>query len=656
MAHRSPPSDCSPPIASRPVVLALLLSLIVGATGIASVGALGSHAGALVSSPLGEQRWFATPPHSAGPQAMTHQAGALAVPTSPGGYLWSNLSTSLSIAPSARVTTMTWDAADGYVLLFGGLLISSAHPTDTWIFANGTWTNITGQVTGTPPALGFPVLAYDPTSTAVVLYGQLASGALTTVTWTYHNKVWTNVTASAGTEPSPRTNVAFTQDSTDSGLLLFGGRPAAASGILGDTWTFKANHWTNITATAGWSFGGVATPTASDDPPDHGVLMFGYNLLNSTTVRPATYLYTAGNWQNLTASIPVQPIVGLYPQSQYLPSLRSVVVYQPDFVTKAGGIAFSATTISFAGGAWTNLTLLVAGPPGGVGFLGTTAAIGGGAGILGFGGLLANGQYSSYTWILSGTPLVSANASRTVVDTGGTVSFTGSASGGATPLTLHWNFGDGSNSSVLSPSHAFVSPGLHLVTFTGTDLVGRAASASLAIEVNAALSSSVLALPNPSAVGSSVGMVAQVSGGTAPYSYHWALGDTTSATTASVTHAYSKPGNYTVTLNLTDALGGSVSSSATVTVKANATGNLGTTPVTSGGSSVSLTSGTGLYLLLGIVLLAAIVVALAVMLARRPKSPSGPAAAYAPGQGGVPPAASQGSGPPPSAGATNTPN
>ncbi|MCI4345701.1 MAG: PKD domain-containing protein, partial [Thermoplasmata archaeon] len=173
--------------------------------------------------------------------------------------------------------------------------------------------------------------------------------------------------------------------------------------------------------------------------------------------------------------------------------------------------------------------------------------------------------------------------------------------------------------------------------------------ASVAVEVNPALASSVIALPNPSTVGSSVGLVAQVSGGTAPYSYHWALGDSSSATTASVTHAYSRAGNYSVTLNVTDALGTSVSSSTTVAVNRNAT--TGAPPASSGSSSVSLTSGTGLYLLLGILLLGIVVVALAVMLARRPKSPPGPPAAYATGPGGVPPAAGQGAGPPPSAGA-----
>ncbi|MCI4345702.1 MAG: PKD domain-containing protein, partial [Thermoplasmata archaeon] len=468
MVLRHPPRERNRPVANLSSLLVLFVALVVGASGITAVSTFGSHSRPYPASTPGIHQLRVSAPRAASPHAMTHYSETFTAPTSPGGYLWSNLSASLSIAPSARVPAMAWDAADGYVLLFGGLLISGAHLTDTWIFANGTWTNITGQVTGAPPALLLPILAYDPTSTAVVLYGQLASGALTTVTWTYHSKVWTNVTATAGTEPSPRTNVAFTQDSTDTGLLLFGGRPSGASGILTDTWTYKTNHWTNITATAGWSFGGVATPTASDDPPDHGVLMFGFNLINSTTVHPATYLYTAGNWQNLTASIPVQPTVGLYPQSQYFSSLRSVVVYQPDFVTKAGGIGFFGTTIAFAGGAWTNLTLLVAGPPG-IGFVGAVSAIGGGAGMLGFGGLLANGQYASYTWIFSGTPSVSANASRTIVDAGGTVSFTGSASGGATPLVTHWNFGDGANSSLLSPSHAFGSSGIHLVTLTATD-------------------------------------------------------------------------------------------------------------------------------------------------------------------------------------------
>ncbi|MCI4334643.1 MAG: PKD domain-containing protein [Thermoplasmata archaeon] len=529
---------------------------------------------------------------------------------------------------------MTWDAGDGYVLLFGGMLIGVHYATDSWTFQDGSWTNITSMVTGTPPPLLFPELAYDSTSMAVVLFGMLVNGPPAMVTWTYHNKVWTNISAIAGTAPSPRISFAFSPDTTDSGLLLFGGRSTNGSGALSDSWTFQADHWRNITPTAGWSFGIAITPTGADDPPDHGVLLYGGNLLNSTTVRAATYLFRSGNWQNLSSSVPVQPTSSLFPQAQYLPGLRSVVVYQPDFVTKSGGIGFYSSTIAYQADAWTNLTLLVGGPPS-VGYQEATAALGGGAGILAFGGLSGTGLLT-FTWVLSGAPQASANVSRTSVDDGGTVSFTGTASGGTSPYAYHWAFGDGSNSTVLSPSHAFSTPGLHTVTFTATDLLGRTASAVLGVEVNPSLTLAAAALPTPTTVGSTVSYIAQVTGGAAPYAYHWDLGDATTASSAAPHHTYTKAGNYTVSLNHTDALGTSTSATTTVEVKSASTAAPSNT---SGSSGVSLTSGTGLYLLLGIIVLAAVVAALGVLLARRPRSPPGPPAPYLSGPGAPPPAA-----------------
>jgi len=60
--------------------------------------------------------------------------------------------------------------------------------------------------------------------------------------------------------------------------------------------------------------------------------------------------------------------------------------------------------------------------------------------------------------------------------------------------------------------------------------------------------------------------MATVTGGTSPYSYHWDFGDGTTSNDANPTHQYTQPGNYTVTLTVTDSNGKSDSHSIEIQI------------------------------------------------------------------------------------------
>jgi chitodextrinase len=579
----------------------------------------------------------------------THTATPHAILTSPGGYTWSNLTSTLSLlpSPSPRYPSMAWDASDGYVLLYGGVVASSVLAADTWTYANGTWTNITGSVSGVPGPRGLSSMAYDPSSRTVIMWGGVTTGSVSVIsTWSYHNKVWTNISSTAGTPPTGRIIDGFATDTSATEIVLFGGQLVASSTYAFDTWTFKNGTWTNVTALSGWSFGHILFPALSDDPPDHGVLLFGLYSATATTIETATLVYSGGAWRNLTASIPVEPVALLYPTAGYLPTISSVLDFSSVSANQTGISIFYGATLEYSAGTWLNATSLVGGPPG-VGLLGRIAVIGTDSSVLAFGGLNEPaGGLGGSTWIFSSTPAVKATVSHSVVDAGSALTFSGSVSGGASPFAFHWNFGDGVNATSLSASHTYGAPGVYTATLSVSDLVGHSVTTSLTVLVNPSLTATAVALPSPAYAGSSVGILAEVVGGTAPYTYHWSLGDATTGTSVSLSHAYATAGNYTISLNVTDALGVIASSSTTVQVKAAPSSS--TSGSSSGSSSVSLTSGTGLYLLLGMVLLAVVVVALGVVLARRPKSPPGPPAQYRPGPG-APPTAGGPTGAPPAA-------
>jgi PKD repeat protein len=65
------------------------------------------------------------------------------------------------------------------------------------------------------------------------------------------------------------------------------------------------------------------------------------------------------------------------------------------------------------------------------------------------------------------------------------VSFTGTASGGVTPYSYRWVFGDGGTSTAKNPSHTYSSPGSFTAVFTVTDSQSNQDSASISINVTA---------------------------------------------------------------------------------------------------------------------------------------------------------------------------
>jgi PKD repeat protein len=179
---------------------------------------------------------------------------------------------------------------------------------------------------------------------------------------------------------------------------------------------------------------------------------------------------------------------------------------------------------------------------------------------------------------------------------GQTESFTGSASGGTSPYTYTWSFGDTLTGSGSFVTHAYQKTGTYTVTLTVNDSLGRMANATHAITVSTPLSASFTYTPSSPGPVVPVQFAANATGGTQPYTYGWDFGDGTSGTGASVSHSYLLAGTYTVTLTVVDANGLTTTTSATVTVtvsvSAAAAPAASPVPVTSAitGALVSVTS------------------------------------------------------------------
>src|SRR2546425_6325748 len=142
---------------------------------------------------------------------------------------------------------------------------------------------------------------------------------------------------------------------------------------------------------------------------------------------------------------------------------------------------------------------------------------------------------------------------------GQSISFSASASGGTPPYIYSWTFGDGvGTSSAQSPTYSYSSPGSYVVVLLTTDSVGATATAFNIVTItggNIGLTAIISINTYAPQSGQTVLFTASASGGTAPYSYNWNLGDGGTATGTSIGYLFGKAGNYTVVLTATDYLG-----------------------------------------------------------------------------------------------------
>jgi PKD repeat protein len=151
------------------------------------------------------------------------------------------------------------------------------------------------------------------------------------------------------------------------------------------------------------------------------------------------------------------------------------------------------------------------------------------------------------------TPGVVADAggpySGTVCDP---VSFSGSASGGCPPYSYSWTFGDGGSGSGQFPSHQYTSDDVYTATVTVTDDKGATDSDTASVTISTPNLVADADGPYDGYTGIPVDFTGSASGGCTPFSYSWTFGDGGTSNQQNPSYTYDDPGEYTVTLTVTD--------------------------------------------------------------------------------------------------------
>jgi PKD repeat protein len=497
------------------------------------------------------------------PAAIASTGAPTALPVSPRASpigAWLNVTTPAS--PSARYSAALGnDPTDHGVVMFGGIS-GSGYPNDTWVFSNGTWSDLT-PTAGTPPSGRYGAsLTYDARDGYTLLTGGEGGSC-----YVYCNDTWEFASGHWSPLPSPGflfqgtrgyTTLMTTYDSADGYVLAISA--GFTCGPVG-TWTFAGGAWTNLTLQRGGNASTVP-PCAEDsklvdDPANHGVLLFGGWLKSPRTgvYYPAnsTWFYSNGSWTNLTAQLALHP-----PNYDY----GTDVVFDP----AAQRVLFfaSGSTWTF-NGTWQNVTAAGGPPRASYSALGWDGADN--VSVL-FGGLRGSyGTNATWEWtteLIAVTAVVAPNP----VDVGAVATFTATSEGGIAPFRYAWQFGDTGTSSAASPGHLYNAAGTYTANLTVQDAAGTSRSTQIRVAVLAAPSAAVSAEPNPSEVGVAARFTAGVTGGTGNVTYAWEFGDGTAVSSAAPTHTYLQAGNYSVTVWANDTGGGTGTANLTERVHA----------------------------------------------------------------------------------------
>ncbi len=208
---------------------------------------------------------------------------------------WTKLD--LSFHPSARgLGGIAWDPIDGYLLMYGGMSSQTDIHSDTWTFAHGQWKNL--SLSEHPPPLLAPSLAFDPSSANVLLFGGATPspgvqfGLDLDQTWSYAHGIWTNLTGKIrGSIPDGRMLGAMAYDPAQGFMVLFGGWNTTADLIFGDTWIYIDGYWSELylSPTPASSIIGASLISTT---PTSGLVLFGglvgnlsaYSATNATWV------------------------------------------------------------------------------------------------------------------------------------------------------------------------------------------------------------------------------------------------------------------------------------------------------------------------------------------------------------------------------------
>jgi hypothetical protein len=275
--------------------------------------------------------------------------------TASGTPAWAHLSPATS--PQGRsVAAMACDLATGQLVLFGGAGNGSTL-NDTWVWNGTTWTQVddtpvgcTTTCTNSPPGRHEASMTYDAANHGLLLFGGIdKNGNQLNDTWEWNGTTWTQVDDSSDpgcglptnpcplpTSPPARYDFSMASDpNATHDVVMFGG---AYQFYQNDTWVWNGTTWTKVDNTpVGCTISCVNSPPAREnasmayDPASSDVVLFG-GLAAATTSSPyllndtwewngSTTTWTQVDDTPIGCGTPTNPCTGSVPSARRYASM-----------------------------------------------------------------------------------------------------------------------------------------------------------------------------------------------------------------------------------------------------------------------------------------------------------------------------------------------
>lgn len=468
---------------------------------------------------------------------------------------------------------VTYDGADGFVLAVSDCETVPGGIAATWSFAHGRWTPL---LTAGCPGFGTepPLLTYDPgLGSVIALVGN--------VTWVLTpGDQWFSLGLSHPAPPAVSPGDAvLVYDGWDGYPLLFVGENADPSGTLAETWAYRGGSWVNLTGSTGPSVRYGAS--MAYDPADHAVILFGGIAPFGSSLND-TWSFSGGHWNML--ALPVSPPARESAAMVFDSASNHLVLFggESDYGSPRYASHVQNDTWEFENGLWSNLTPARPMAP--------SARVGGGFVFdIADDYAVLIGTYSfayppelyglvNATWIWNGSWARGAAPQFSYLgltpnpdDEGHYLTLSVSVTGGAGPVRLSYHHlpagCPASGSAFLSCAPTVV--GTYSVVVNATDSRNISMSASVSLRVNSDPRVTLQLLSSAGVAGQPVNLTVLTQGGTPPFTFVFSGLPTGCLPGSRLTFncTWSSRGNYTVSVNGTDALGLYSLASVSLTVR-----------------------------------------------------------------------------------------
>jgi PKD repeat protein len=464
------------------------------------------------------------------------------------GGVWTELSrASVGGPPGTSFGAMAYDPTAHALLRYGGRQLGAVPYRDqlsnaTWVFENGTWTNVTAS--NGPPVLVAPSLSYDPTLRGVLLYGGVTSNGYVTwatnQTWLWSNGTWAKL--APATSPPHVAAAALAWDPELGTMILAGGATGwflgsgGGAGSANGTYSFANGNWSSLTPIAAAPPGG-AISAAGTDPTSGGLLLY-------PDLQATAWVLNRAPGSEITALRSATdvgvPVLLQDPLASTIPN--EVVVWT---FGDGSNSASPTTTHAFsAPGTYTvNLT--------------SSATIAGVPTI----------SWAQFPVAIAADPSPQVTLAKATVDVNGVANAAATVGGGIGPYTVNWTFGDGAgDSGIWSVHHQFRTVGDFPIRANVTDSVGVTAEATAVVHVQPFPRVDLQVSQATYDLGQSVRLTAATENGSSPFSFVY-VGLPPGCSTANVSNYTCRPtdpGRYDVQVTVLDAGGLHVTSGLTL--------------------------------------------------------------------------------------------